>query len=91
MIGSFRSRALAAFWNKGDASRLRPDHVERIRKRLDALAASRRPDDLNVPGFNFHKLQGRPTRYSVHINGPWCITFGWDGETAIAIDYEQYH
>jgi len=30
--------------------------------------------DLNVPGFNFHGLQGVPIRYSIHINGPWCVS-----------------
>ena len=46
---------------------------------------------MNVPGFNFHKLRGKPTRYTVHINGPWCLTFEWDGEDAIRLDLEQYH
>ena len=30
-----------------------------------------------MPGFDFHKLRGAPVRYSVHVNGPWCLTFGW--------------
>ena len=91
MIRSFRSRALAAFWRKGDAARLRPDHVERARMRLDALTAAQRPEDMNLPGFDFHKLRGRPARYTVHISGPWCITFEWQGEDAVRVDYEQYH
>jgi hypothetical protein len=34
-----------------------------------------RPEEMNVPGFDFHPLRGfKPTRYSVHVNGPWCIT-----------------
>ncbi len=91
MIRSFRSRALAAFWRRGDAVRLRPDHVERVRIRLDALNAAQRPEDMNLPGFDFHKLRGRPTRYTVHLSGPWCITFEWEGEDAVRVDYEQYH
>jgi proteic killer suppression protein len=46
---------------------------------------------MNLPGFDFHPLRGRPLRYSVHVNGPWCITFGWQGEDAIDVDLEQYH
>ena len=91
MIASFRSRALAAFWNKGDAARIRPDHVERLRRRLEALHAAQQPEDLNLPGFDFHRLRGRPVRYAVHINGPWCLTFEWDGQDAVRADYEQYH
>ena len=30
-------------------------------------------------------------RYSIHVNGPWCITLEfWDGD-AYAVDLEQYH
>jgi len=27
----------------------------------------------------------------VHVNGPWCLTFAWDGEDAVRVDLEQYH
>ena len=91
MIRSFRSHALAALWNKGDASKVRSDLVARVRVRLDALQAARRPEDMTLPGFEFHRLRGRPVRYTVHINGPWCVTFGWEGENAMAVDLEQYH
>jgi hypothetical protein len=31
---------------------------------------------MNIPGFDFHALRGfYPIRYTVHVNGPWCITF----------------
>ena len=29
--------------------------------------------------------------YSAHVNGPWCVTFGWDGANAVDVDFEQYH
>lgn len=91
MIGSFRSRALKVFWVKGDAAKIAPDLTERLRRRLDALNASEMPEDMNVPGFNFHRLQGKPVRYTVHVNGPWCVTFGWDGEDAVDVDLVNYH
>ena len=47
---------------------------------------------MNLPGFDFHMLRGiNPPRYTVHVNGPWCITFGFHGADAHAIDLEQYH
>jgi proteic killer suppression protein len=55
---------------------------------LDEAAS---PSDLNVPGFNFHRLQGHPDRYSVHVNGPWCLTFDWAGQDAVRVNLEQYH
>lgn len=91
MIRSFRSRVLRVFWERGEAAGVRPDLVGRLQRRLDVLNQAIRPEDLNLPGFNFHRLQGRPVRYSLHVNGPWCVTFEWDGEDAVRVDFEQYH
>ena len=91
MIRSFRSRALVAFWRDGDASKFRADLTDGVKLRLSRLDQATKPEEMNVPGFNFHRLRGKPVRYTVHVNGPWCITFGWDGEDAIAVNLEQYH
>jgi proteic killer suppression protein len=51
-----------------------------------------RPEEMNVPGFDFHPLQGfNPKRYTVHVNGPWCITFEFEDGDAHRVDFEQYH
>ncbi len=64
----------------------------RIMRRLDALDVASTPEDLDLPGFDFHMLRGhRPTRYTVHVNGPWCITFEFDDGDAYVLDFEQYH
>lgn len=91
MIRSFRHRGLARLFMEDDTSRVRPDLVERIRRRLSVLHQAARPEDLNIPGFNFHKLRGKPQRYTIHVNGPWCITFEWDDGDALRVDLEQYH
>jgi proteic killer suppression protein len=65
---------------------------KRILVRLDRLAVSESPEDMNLPGFDFHALRGfSPTRYTVHVNGPWCITSEFDGKDAAQVDFEQYH
>jgi proteic killer suppression protein len=46
---------------------------------------------MNVPGFDFHRLKGKPVRYTVPVNGPWCITFEWADTDAVGVDLEQYH
>jgi toxin HigB-1 len=33
----------------------------------------------------------KPTRYSVHVNGPWTITFQFEKGDALRVDFEQYH
>jgi proteic killer suppression protein len=70
---------------------LRRDQVERVRRVLLELNAASRPDDMNLPGYRFHALHGRPKRYSVTITRMWRITFEWGGEDALRVDYEDYH
>ena len=60
-------------------------------RRLDAIDSAKSLDDLKVPCFNFHSLEGAPKRYSIHINGPWCITFERHEEAAFRINLENYH
>ncbi len=92
MIRSFRHKGLAELWASGRSPRLDQKLVLRIRRRLEALDRAGRPEDANVPGFNFHALRGPPPqRYTMHVNGPWCVTFAFDGEDAVDVDLEQYH
>jgi len=65
---------------------------KRILVRLDRLDVASVASEMNVPGFDFHPLRGfTPTRYSVHVNGPWCITFEFEDGDAYRVDFEQYH
>ena len=59
---------------------------------IDALDAATKPADMNLPGLNLHRLRAhQPARYSVHVNGPWCITFEFREGEAHRVNLEQYH
>ncbi len=75
----------------GRSARVAPALHKRIMVRLDALDAAGALAELNQPGFDFHSLAGRPRRHTIHVNGPWCITFDWDQGDAYRVDLEQYH
>jgi proteic killer suppression protein len=88
----FKSKGLAELWEKGRSGKIDAKMHARILRRLDRLDVAVRPEEMNVPGFDFHALRGfRPTRYSVHVNGPWCITFEFEDGDASRVDFEQYH
>ena len=92
MIRTFRSKALADLWEKGRSAKIDSRMYHRILVRLDRLDVSIKPDEMNLPGFDFHPLRGfKPARYSVHVNGPWCITFEFDDGDVFRVDFEQYH
>ncbi|MGO9649018.1 Plasmid maintenance system killer (fragment) [Candidatus Sulfotelmatobacter sp. SbA7] len=46
---------------------------------------------MNIAGFRFHRLHGSPKRWSVRVTGNYRITFGWLGENALEVDFEDYH
>jgi proteic killer suppression protein len=92
MLISFRSRALQRYWERNDVSRLPPDRIKRIAMILDRLDASVKPGDMNLPGLDFHILSGpNRGRYAVKVSGNWRITFGWEEEDAVQVDFEDYH
>jgi proteic killer suppression protein len=91
MIKSFRDKELAKLWSTG-ASKIDKRMHGRIAVRLDRLNVVDKAEDLNHPGYDFHALKGfKPTRYTIHVNGPWCITFEFEGGDAFNVDFEQYH
>jgi proteic killer suppression protein len=91
-IRSFKSRQLADLWATGTSARIDAKMHRRILVRLDRLDAVTRPEEMNLPGFDFHALRGfKPPRYTVHVNGPWCITFAFENGDAVRVDFEQYH
>ena len=89
MIMSFRHKGLSELWQTGATKRIGARMFKRIIRRLEALNAAENPEDLDIPGFNFHRLHDG--RYTVHVNGPWCVTFEFEGVNAHRVDYEQYH
>lgn len=92
MIKTFSNKHLHELFVDGKTAKLDPKLHKKIMNRLDRLDTATELSELNVPGFNFHALNGfNPTRYTIHVNGPWTITFVFQNGDAYAVDFEQYH
>ena len=92
VIRTFKNKALSELWAKGRSSKIAAKMHKRIFARLDRLDVAFRAEEMNIPGFDFHALHGfNPKRYSVHVNGPWCITFEFEHGDACRVDFEQDH
>lgn len=88
MIKSFRNKQLAELYSKGK-SKIDARMHQRILVRLDRLDAALLANDMDLPGYDFHALKGsKPARYTVHVNGPWCITFEFKDGDALQVDFE---
>lgn len=47
---------------------------------------------MNVPGWRLHPLTGNlAEHYAVTVSGNWRITFKFEGEDALLVDYQDYH
>lgn len=91
MIRSFKHKGLHELFAKGYSRRVQQSLQVRTLRRLDVLDTADSLTELDVPGFDFHALRGKPKRYSIHVNGPFCITFEWSDGEALKVDLENYH
>ena len=92
MIVRFRHKGLKALFDTGSARGVRPTHVNRLRLILARLNASLSPRDMDLPGLALHKLKGkRAGQFAVSVSGNWRVTFRFDGQDAVDVDYLDYH
>lgn len=92
MIKSFRHKGLSELFAKGRTAKIDARMQKRIAVILGALDRASTAEAMNVPGLEFHALRGfDPIRYTVHVSGPWCLTFEFSDGDAYRVDYEQYH
>ena len=93
MIRSIRSKPLKQFASKGDASKLPVSGVavDRIEAQLTALDVASAAEQMDVPGWYFHPLKGKPLRYSVRVTANYRLTFAFEPPDAVDVDLEDYH
>ena len=92
MIKSIRHKGLAKLYESGSTAGIQAAHAKRLRLQLSALDTAQVIDDLNIPGFGLHPLKGKlKGRWSIWINGNWCLTFEFKDGYVYVFDYEDYH
>jgi len=92
MIRSFKHKGLEQFFTTGSKRGIQPNHADKIARILDRLDASISPADMNLPGYKLHELKGQELNtWAVTVNANWRITFKFEGQDAIVVDYKDYH
>ena len=92
MIKTFRHKGLERFFHAGSKAGIQPTHAARLRLQLARLDAASGPEDMNLPGWKFHALKGDLAgHFAVTVNKNWRLTFTFEGEDAILVDYQDYH
>jgi len=92
MIVSFINRKLQRFFKKGDTRGIDAKHVRAIRAILFNLDTARKPQDMNIAGYDLHQLRGQYKGFwSVKVSGNWRVIFRFEDENAYDVDYLDYH
>lgn len=92
MICSFRHRGLERFFTRSDYRGIPAQFADRLMRMLDRLDTATRPEDMRLPGYRFHRLQGqRRGGYAVSVSGNWRLTFRFEGQDAVDVNLEDYH
>jgi toxin HigB-1 len=92
VIKSFRHKGVEQFFRTGFKAKIQAHHAERLRKQLFALDNAKNPKDMNASGWKLHTLRGElEGHWSVMVSGNWRLTFMFEGEDAILVDYQDYH
>lgn len=92
MIKSFRHKGLKKFFETGSKAGIQPEHAAKLRIQLTRLDDATCPEDMNAPGWRLHELTANLAgHWAITINGNWRLTFRFEGENAILVDYRDYH
>jgi proteic killer suppression protein len=92
MVKSFRHAGIEKFFRTGSKAGIQPAHAGKLSIQLYALDVAKSPADLNTPGWRLHQLKGDlKGHWSIRVNGNWRLTFGFEREDAILVDYQDYH
>jgi toxin HigB-1 len=92
VIKSFRHSGLEKFFKTGSKAGIQPKHATRLSLQLFALNRAKSAQDLAAAGWGLHRLTGSLYgHWAVKVSGNWRVTFTFDGEDAILVDYLDYH
>lgn len=92
MILSISHKGLALFFGTGRTKGIQAIHAGRLRELLAALNVAVGPKDLNRPSWRLHVLSGdKAGFYALTVQANWRLTFQFDGENIILLNYLDYH
>jgi len=92
LVRSFRHRGIEKFFRTGSKAGIQAKHAAKLRLQLFALENAKSPSDMNAPGWQLHPLAGRLAGYwAISVSGNWRLTFMFEGEDAVLVDYQDYH
>ncbi|MGH8436341.1 MAG: type II toxin-antitoxin system RelE/ParE family toxin [Pseudomonas sp.] len=92
MIKTFQHKGLKAFFETGSKAGIQPHHASRLSRQLARLDVATSAADMNVRGWKLDPLKDDlEGHFSIWVNGNWRMTFTFEGDDAVLVDYQDYH
>ena len=92
MIKSFRHAGLEKLFKEGSKAGINPAHAGKLTNQMAVLNRATGPSAMNVPGWNLHPLHKELAgHWAVKVNGNWRMTFAFENEHPVLVDYLDYH
>jgi proteic killer suppression protein len=92
VIKSFKHAGLERLFRDGSKAGINPAHARKLENQLATLNRATSPSGMNLPGWNLHPLhQELADHWAVKVNGNWRLTFRFEEQDAILVDYQDYH
>lgn len=92
MIKSFRHKGIQKFFETGSKAGIQAAHASRLARQLHQLDVAKQAQDMGIPGWRLHPLTGDLAgHWSVWVSGNWRLTFTFEDEDAVLVDYKDYH
>ena len=87
MIRRFQHRGLKLLYDKDDRRGVSGENVEKTARVLARLDIVTLPEQLRLPGFGLHRLEGDLAGYwTIAIRGDWRIIFRFDAGDIADVD-----
>lgn len=92
VIRSFQHKGLEKFFLTGSKAGIQPKHADRLREQLGVLNIATIPEDANRAGYDLHPLKhDLAGHWAIRVDRMWRLTFRFEGEDVILLDYQDYH
>ncbi|HEY5749719.1 MAG TPA: type II toxin-antitoxin system RelE/ParE family toxin [Chryseolinea sp.] len=93
MIQSFKHKGLRELFEKGKTKKFPAEHLKKIKRLLDFVAAAHSSEDFNLPGKRLHKLKAPPyvDFYSLDVTGNYRLIFKFENGLATDVNYIDTH
>lgn len=92
MIRSFLHTGMENYFLTGSKAGIHSAYAVKLRRQLTLLNTAKNEKRMDVPGWDLQPLKGElADAWSIKVYANWRMTFAFEDENAILVDYRDFH